>query len=154
MAAKELRSAADLPALSTAPSTVYQAAVVVAGATQGAAQIYAAPIDKAGETTVYNLAAGNTVLTLAMTLYDLIVSDNAGVTSLEIPSEATLGYTRVVGKELSICVQRRGLGVFSVNFTGGGPAVVTNDVDPVNLGIAHGPVYIGTIGAANTWAMG
>lgn len=148
--AEELRSATDVPDISTAPSIAVRLALVIAGASRGAAELYTAPVTDENEITVYNLPAGNTVLTLALMRYARIVADNPAGTTLEVPSEATLGYTRAAGKDLEFVVQNRGLGTFTVNFTGGATLVESNNLDPSTLGRRHPPVTVSSV-AANSW---
>lgn len=152
--AKNLRNGTDFPDISTAPSTAFRKAIVVAGANQAAAGIYGAPVADECEHSVYNLPSGNTVATLAMLRSGLIVADNPSSTSLEIPSEAALGYVRTAGKELRFQVERRGNGAFSVNFTAGGtPLVADNGVDISTVG-KYFVVQYRTIGSADQWVCG
>ena len=146
--AKELQNSTDFPAASG--TYAYRAALMVAGASQAAAAIVAAPITPEEELTVYNLPAGNTVLTIGIMRYDMIVSDNPTATSLEVPQNATLGLTYATGKAFEFFVQRRGLGVFSVNYSGTAAKISANDVDITTLAQYHSPVRISSH-SADAW---
>lgn len=123
-------------------SYAFRGAVVLVGDDQATAHVELAPVTNEEERTVYNLPSGNTVLTLEIARYDMIVADNPSATSLEVPENATLGYTYTAGKEIAFFVQRRGAGTFAVNFTGDAALIVDNDIDPSTLGIRHTPVCV------------
>jgi hypothetical protein len=124
----------------------------MAGATQAAALPYAAPIKDESKITVYYLAAGNTVLTPAMLRYDLIVSVNPGATTVEVPQNATFGWTFVSGEEPCGFFQRRGAGVLAINFSGSATRVDDNDIDISSEGPYHRPVRLNGV-AANEWTI-
>jgi hypothetical protein len=146
----ELQDSGDVPALSG--SFAYRAVPTMAGATQAAATLYMAELTNENEISVYYLDPGNTVLTPEMLNYDLIVSVNPGSTSVEVPENATFGWTFVSGREPQGFFQRRGAGVLAINFTGDATRVDTNDIAIESEAPYHRPVRLNGV-AEDEWTL-
>jgi hypothetical protein len=149
MADVNVRSAADVPLL-TASYLWRYVLTFCSNSDQTAVTPFFAPITNEEDRSVYNLPAGNTVLTLAIARYDLIVANSAAPTTLEIPANSTLGYTYTAGREIAFYVQSRGAGGLSINYSGTAALVIDNDIDPSTLGQRHPPVCV-TSSVVDQW---
>jgi hypothetical protein len=151
MADIDLRSSVAVPPLTA--SFAYRAVPTMGGASQSVATLFMAELTNENEISVFYLNPGNTVLTKEMLNYDLIVSVNAGPTSVEVPPNSIFGWTWVSGREPQGFFQRRGAGPLAINFPDVSVTLLTdNDVNIASLGPYHRPVRLNGV-SVNNWTM-
>jgi hypothetical protein len=152
--AEELQNPTDVPHISTAPDTTFQAVVVFAGASQETAALYRAPLTAEHKNRLYYLDGGtNTVLTEDLMRYTVLAADNPIMTTLEIPENATLGLDYSdASVEYKFYVRNYGAGGLAVNASGA--ATITNyyDLDLSTEGPYHA-VYTYTSREEDVWAV-
>jgi hypothetical protein len=149
----ELQSSTDIPSITTAASTTFRAALVLAGASQAAGALYQAPITDEHKNRINWLASGNTVLTEAMMRYTVQAADNAIATTLEVPENATLGLDYSdPSVEYKFCVRNYGAGGIAVNFSGAATCENYYDLSLISEGPYHA-TYTYTSWEEDVWAV-